>query len=485
MEHQKSGKIETAAMKAGVSRKTAAKYIGDGRLPSERCAPRDWRTRPDPFAAHWPEMEARLREAPELEAKALFEWMGEQHPGVYEPGQLRSFQRRLKQWRVLWGPGKEIYFAQDHRPGMRMSTDFTWMNELHITIRGEAFEHLLCHSVLSYSNWQWATICSSESFLSLQAGVQAALLKLGHVPAEHWTDHSTAATHEVAGDSDGRRDFNKSYRDLMEHLGMTPRTIQRGKPNENGDVESQNGVLKRRIKQHLLLRGTPDFDSQDLYRRFLEDVLHRANAPRRDHLGEELAAMRPFVAQLLPAYVEQRVRVSRYSTLQHDRKMYSVSSRLIGEEVTVRRYEEHLEVYYDGHLQERMPRLKGEKDHAINYRHIIEWLVRKPGAFQSYRFRQELFPTEVFRRSYDRLREACSERTADVEYLRILRQAARTMQTQTEQVLLELERRDLVPRWNLVLEFWPQPETLLPDLVALTADLNDYDSLFQGVEICS
>jgi hypothetical protein len=270
----------------------------------------------------------------------------------------------------------------------------------------------------------------------------------------------------------------------MAHLAMTPRTIQPGKPHENGDVESLNGALKRRIEQHLLLRGSRDFDCQDAYRRFLEEVLHRANARRREHLAEELALMRPFTAALLPAYVQERTRVSRYSTFQHDRKMYSVPSRLIGQEVVVRRYEEHLEVYYAGTLQERMPRLKGDKDHAINYRHIIEWLVRKPGAFRGYRFRQELFPGEPFRRAYDRLREACPERTADVEYLRILRQAARTMQSQTEEVLLELERRQLVPRWNTVMEFWPQPEAAIPSLEPLAADLDSYDSLFEGAEGC-
>jgi transposase InsO family protein len=442
----------------------------------ERC----WRTRPDPFAGHWAEVEAKLKEAPTLEGKAFFTWLCERYPGVYDEGQLRSFQRRLRQWRAQSGPEKEVYFAQEHRPGVRLSTDFTWMGRLGITLRGEPFAHLLCHSVLAYSNWEWATICGSESFLSLQAGVQAALLRLGHVPAEHWTDHSTAATHEVEGDAEGRRDFNRRYRDLMEHLGMTPRTIQPGRPNENGDVESLNGALKRCLEQHLLLRGRRDFEDQEAYRRFLEEVMTRANARRLERLREELAAMRPFTATLLPAYVEERARVSRYSTFQHDRKMYSVPSRLIGEEVTVRRYEEHLEVYYAGTLQERMPRLKGEKDHAINYRHIIEWLVRKPGAFRGYRFRQELFPGAAFRRAYDRLCEACPERTADLEYLRILRQAARTMQSQTEEVLLELERRDLTPRWNLVLEFWPTPKTELPDLAPYAADLHSYDSLFVG-----
>jgi hypothetical protein len=256
-----------AALKAGMTRKTASKYLHK-EWPLEPKEDRDWRTRENPFETHWPQVEARLQGAPELEAKALFEWLCERYPGRYTVGQLRTFQRHLKRWRALHGPDKEVYFAQVHPPGGRLSTDFTWMNSLRITIRGDPFAHLLCHRVLSYSNGEWATICQRESVLAMRHGLQAALLRLGHVPREHWTDHSTAATHEVAVKEKAGRGFNRSYLDLMSHFGMEPHTIQVKKPHENGDVESQNGHLKRRLDQHLLLRGHRDFESVEEYRRF-------------------------------------------------------------------------------------------------------------------------------------------------------------------------------------------------------------------------
>jgi len=280
MEYQKSGQIQMAALKAGMTRKTAAEYVHDGRLPSERNGERDWRTRADPFEAHWAQAEAMLREAPELEAKALFAWLGEQHGGRYDEGQLRTFQRHVRRWRALYGPEKEVYFPQEHRPGVRMETDFTCLNSLDMTIRGEPFEQWLCHSVLTYSNWQWGTLCLSESLLALRKGLQAALVRLGHVPAEHWTDNTTAATHELSGDAQGRRGFNGSYLKLVEHFGTDPHTINRSEPHENGDIESANGVLKRRLKQHLLLRGSQDFDAADGIRRFIEEVFHKANRGR-------------------------------------------------------------------------------------------------------------------------------------------------------------------------------------------------------------
>src|SRR5690348_2166412 len=99
-EMTKHGEIGHAAMKAGMDRKTARKYVRAGKLPSEMAAPRDWRTREDPFAEHWSEVEARLRETPQLEAKTLFAMLVDKYPGRYEEGQLRTLQRRVQAWRA-------------------------------------------------------------------------------------------------------------------------------------------------------------------------------------------------------------------------------------------------------------------------------------------------------------------------------------------------------------------------------------------------
>jgi hypothetical protein len=484
MEYQKSGEVGMAALKAGMHRETAGKYLSGGLLPSQQRMGRDWLTRPNPFEGHWAEVAAMLADAPELEGKALFEWMCEQYPGVYHDGQVRTFQRHVRRWRALYGPAKEVYFQQQHVQGVRMETDFTCMNALAITIGGEPFDHLLCHDVLTYSNWEWATICHSESLLALRNGLQAALVQLGHVPEQHWTDHSTAATHELGGDERGRRGFNVGYLKIMDHFGIAPHTINRRQPHENGDVEAANGALKRRIKQHLLLRGSRDFEDRQAYRLFVESVLHKANTRRRKRLLEELNAMKVLNVALLPDYIEEKTSVTRWSTIQTDRRIYSVPSRLIGETVRVQRYENSVEVLLAGQHQLSMPRLTGERTHSINYRHIVEWLLRKPGAFGHYRFRADLFPSLRFRRAYDRLCEVCTPRTADIEYLRILRQAARTMQSDVERVLGELEQRGIVPRWAVLMEFWPTPETArLPDMEPMCVRLSDYDQLLSAKEV--
>ena len=158
-EFNKHGQIEKAGLKAGMNRKTAAKYLVLGCLPSDQRSPRTWRTRTDPFAEVWSEVVAKLAEAPELEALALFEELLERQDGKFTPGQLRTFQRRVKEWRAREGPDKAVFFQQEHRPGEAAQTDFTWATELEVTIASVPFPHMLCHFVLPYSNWERATVC--------------------------------------------------------------------------------------------------------------------------------------------------------------------------------------------------------------------------------------------------------------------------------------------------------------------------------------
>jgi transposase InsO family protein len=245
-----------------------------GKLPSELREPRAWRTRPDPFEGDWLEIAQRLRDAPELEAKALFEDLLERYPDRYQPGHLRTFQRRLKQWRASEGPETGVFFPQEHRPGEAFQTDFTWATKLGVKIGGEPFVHMLCHVVLPYSNWEWVTICRSESLAALRRGVQEAVFRLGRVPAYHQTDNSTAATHNLTS---GKRVFNDDYVNFIRHLGMEPRTIAVGEKNQNGDVEALHGALKRRLKQHLILRASSDFQSVEEYEAWLVQIIEKAN----------------------------------------------------------------------------------------------------------------------------------------------------------------------------------------------------------------
>ena len=162
------------------------------------------------------------------------------------------------------------------------------------------------------------------------------------------------------------------------------------------------------------------------------------------------------------------------------RNTYSVPSRLIGESVRVHVYEQRLEVYHGGVLQLEAERLRGEGGHHIDYRHVIWSLIRKPGAFARYRYREDLFPSLTFRRAYDALIERLDAWKADIEYLRILHLAASTMESEVERALVELLDARQCPDADAVKRAVAPQRIEVPEMEVPTVDLSSYDGLLAG-----
>jgi len=480
-ERSKGSTQEQAAAKANLnSRKTVWKYEQLGIYPSELKRLREYRTRSDPFEEDWGEVEALLEKASELEAKTLFEWLCEQKPGKYQEGQLRTLQRRVSTWRAL-NSRELLTLEQVHQPGEVMQTDGTWMNELGITIKGQEFPHMLIHSVLPYSNWEWGRVVQSESLLAIRLGVQSALVKLGHVPKIHQTDNTTAATHKLGPEtreqSTDERGFNAEYLQLMVHFGIEPRSIHLDSPNENGDIESSNGSFKRAVKQHVLLRGSCDFESLEDYEAFVWQIMEKRNALRSERLAEELAVMRPLTVEPWPQMRELRPRVNRAGIIRVCNNGYSVPSGLKGKQITVRIYEWQIEVWYAGQCVETLPRLTGIKKYHINYRHVIDTLLRKPGGFRNYRYRQELFPSSVFRQAWEYLNQRFLPRKADMAFLRILKLAASGLESDVAAVLEELLAAKTAWNDQTVAERVQPLQAHIPNLEQQPVNLSEYDRL--------
>jgi len=487
MKERSQGKTQQqAAVKVNLrSRKTVQKYEQLGQLPSELKASRGYRTRSDPFEKDWAEVESKLAAAPELEAKAIFEWLCERNGTHYQEGQLRTLQRRISNWRVLNG-NPTLTLDQTHHPGEVLQSDGTCMNDLEVTLQGEPFDHILFHSVLPYSNWEWGRVVQSESLLSIRLGLQSTLLKLGYVPQAHQTDHTSAATHKLGAadrQSSRERGYNEEYLQLLAHYGLEARTIHLSSPNENGDVESSNGGLKRAVKQHLLLRGSRDFESIAAYEIFLFDIMDKRNTVRQVKLDEEIAVMKPLTAKPWPQMRELNVRVGQNGILRVGSNGYSVPSGLKGKRATVRVYEWHIEVWYANQRIESMPRVPGAHHYQINYRHVIDSLLRKPGGFRNYRYRADLFPLDVFRQAWEVLNKHLPPRRADLTYLRILKQAALGLEAEVAQALsLLLDQDPGQTLWDektiTELTGVMTPPQCIPVLALPPVNLSLYDQLF-------
>ena len=475
------------ARRLRMSQKTIRKYREAGLLPSQIQRPkRSYRTRPDPLEEFWEEIEERLEHDSRLKPYAILDWLKQKYnspegvPRVTDSIR-RTLERRVQRWKLEHGVEQEVMFPQVHHAGDVIAFDFVVMNSLKITIGGKPFDHRLFHAVFTYSNWEYVHLCHSESFEALSTGLQDALHRAGGVPRRVRSDSLSAAVNNLSDD----REFAASYRDLLEYYGLQGHRINVRKPHENGDVESSHGHFKDALDQALRLRESRDFDSVDNYVTFVRQLTARRNGSREKRFCEEAAALNPLPPQRRNTCTSVPVTVKSDSIIRVKRNVYSVSSKYVGLTLEVRIQQDHLELWYGNQCVERMPRQFGQGKEAIDFRHVIDSLVRKPGAFVNYKYVNHMYPTTRFRMAYDQLLSSTTEASAVRQYLKILHAAKH-------------EGLDLVDdtlRWFLatgkpihaddVLKFVTAKQTLPgPTDVRVDApDLSVFDSLLQHKDV--
>jgi hypothetical protein len=474
-ERRKGMNQKQAAARAGMSERTARKYERAGALPSALKRPHEWPTRSNPFEEDWPWVVEQLERDPALQSTTLFALLCQRHPDRYRPTQDRTLRRHIARWRALHGPEKDIIFEQVHTPGERAQSDFTHMDDLGVTIAGEPFPHLIYHFVLTYSNVEAASICFSETFEALAEGIEKALWHIGGVPQQHRTDHLSAAVRHLRQPE--KEEWTVRYQALMAHYGMHPTWNNVGIAHENGDVEQSHHRFKEAVDQALRVRASRDFATRAAYDHFVQNLIHKRNQTRAEKFSAEKATLRPLPSRELAPCKELRVAVSQFSTITVATNRYSVPSRLIGSTILVRVRSEHLEGYVGTTRVFEIPRLIGKHHHRIDYHHVIHSLVRKPGAFAAYRYRDELFPTTTFRQAYDRLVSGAGER-ANREYVRILHLAATTSEAEVETALQLVLEEHKLPSFLTVRDLVQVPTMrTVPTLSTPELNLGSYDQL--------
>ena len=151
----------------------------------------------------------------------------------------------------------------------------------------------------------------------------------------------------------------------------------------------------------MLLRDSYDFDSIEAYQKWLEAVVRSHNKRNAKKVIEELASLQPLPSLKAANYSVISAKVSTSSTIQVTTSLYSVPSSLIGSFIQVHQYHDHLECYLGSKFIIRLERVfgQGKKRRAkcIDYTHVIDSLIKKPGAFYNYQHREALFPNDIYR----------------------------------------------------------------------------------------
>ena len=403
-----------AAAKASISPTTAYRLEQDHQLPSHKQKTRS-RRRPDPLAEFFDaEVVPMLTAAPDLRAVTIFEEMKRRHVNLPE-GVRRTLERRIRSWRALHGADQEVVFRQVHEPGRMGLSDFTDMAELGVTIAGDRLDHRLYHFRLAYSGFEHAhVILGGESFVALAEGLQNALWAAGGAPREHRSDSLSAAFRNLA--KDAREDLTRRYDALCADYGMEPTRNNRGVAHENGAIESPHGHLKSAVRDALLLRGTNDFGDLVAYRRFIGEIVSRQNARQTKRIEAERPALQALPGQRSPDYEETVVTVTSSGGFLLKKVFYTVPSRLIGHRLRVRLRDDRLDLFIGGTPLMTLTRGRataaGKHGHVVDYRHVIHALRRKPMALLNLVYRDQLFPRDAYRLTFEWLLEKTGEKPA-------------------------------------------------------------------------
>ena len=485
MSERKQGHTQpAAAAKAALSERTGRR-IDTGQLSTETNKKRRWRTRQDPLADVWTqELVPLLEDNPSLLPATLFDYLCDNYHGRYDNKILRTLQRRIKSWKAMHGPAKDVMFRQIKVPGRLGLSDFTWLKDATITLNGVVFKHLLYHYRLAFSGWCYVKVnCGGESYTALSTGLQNAFWRSGGVPLEHRTDSLSAA---YINQSEKEK-LTERYQDLCRHYGVKATRNTPGLSHENGAIESPHGHLKRRICQALLLRGSDDFRSLEEYQLFIDGIVSKINQRCLSRFKEERTVLQALPKRRTHDYAEHRVLVSSTSSFDLKRVTYTVPSRFVGERLYVQLHDERL-VLFHGHEQvvvlPRVYATKQQRGRSVNYKHVIDALARKPQAFRYSQLRDDLLPTPDYKLIWRHVDETLLAHDACRYIVRLLLLAANQNCEAAlgRYVLQKIEQGNLPSALQCAQRFGDAAE-VIPLITANQHPLVDYDQLLTDPEV--
>ncbi len=320
-------------------------------------------------------------------------------------------------------------------------------------------------------------ICGGESFTALSTGLQNALWRSGGVPLEHRTDSLSAAFNNLTE----KEQLTTRYHDVCRHYRFKATRNTPGQSHENGAIEAAHGHLKRRITQALLLRGSNDFAALEDYQAFIEGIVSKINRQCCARFEQERLYLQALPKRRTQDYAEHRVLISSSSTFDLKRVTYTMPSQFIGERLYIQLYDERLGLFHGHEKVLVLPRayaLKTQRGRQVDYRHIIDSLVKKPQAFRHSQLRDNLLPTPDYQQTWRYFDDTLPAHNACRYIVRLLHLAA-TEQCESalgRYVLKHIEHGELPSELQCRKRFTGDA-TVVPLIAAKQHSLGEYDQL--------
>ena len=468
-----------AAAKAGISERSARRI--DKHELQPKTEERSWRTRPDPLTEVWESIVVPiLQKDSEITPVGIFDHLCEYHSDAFTASSRRTLERRIGKWRHLYGPSKDVVFLQAHHYGELGIADFTHIKSP-VTIAGEPLKHMLFHYRMPASGWAFAqVIYGGESFAAFSDGLQNAFIAAQGVPQKLRTDSLSAAYKNESN----KDDFTDRFAELAQHYGFTATRNNRGIAHENGAIESPHGHLKAQLEQALRIRSSYDFKTRDEYETFICELVERRNRRVSDKYKLEQRQLQPLPRNTSVNYSEIYVTVTRTSTIVIKRVTYTVPSRLIQSRLLVRVYDNRLTLFL-GHEQvlelERVYSARNSRARSVNYKHVIDALVKKPRAFRQSQLRDDLLPNDNYKAIWQHVDETLPADEACfyiVKLLHLAKQSGR--ERQLEQYVLDGINQRQLPTIRDCESRFLVVVPILPTLKVTQHSLHAYSCMIPG-----
>jgi transposase len=451
----------------GVSRRSVIRYLKDGEIPQYSRKTKS--NRRDPLVDFYQDVKSKLELNPKLPLNELYEYIAEKG---YQ-GSERTLRRKTQKLRIKL-KNKEVYFQREVHPGEVMEGDFT---EFYVQIGGKKKKVYLWVTTLPFSNSYFATPYYHCSFEEFADGSVKAFQEFNGIAEKYRLDNMRPAVSKIL--SGKNRLVTSRYSQFQKHYDFKQDFCNAGKGNEKGNVEANNKFIKKKINAQILINNL-SFSNLEAFKEFVWELCRKHNQMESVNSKFMKEQLMPLPASPFKCFRTEVVSINKYSlfSLEKTGHMYSVPSKFIGLSLEIRLYPDKLEIIFDGDIICSHKRIYGPRGLvAVMPEHVIEGLIKKPGAMKDWKYRNVLFERPVWKNFYKKLIEKGGKDKDYLKCLKLINQHGRDVVTVAMELSLEggesLSAKSLTEIINNNMEN-------IYNLNPLEVDLNHYDDFLKG-----
>ena len=287
-----------------------------------------------------------------------------------------SVKQQVADWKKEHGP-REVYILQEPKTGER--AEFDW-GRVDLCIGGEWSKYHSAGMVLNHSLYRVSRLYSRETLLEvIQAHIEF-FNEIRAVPPRMVYDQMSTVYNSKT------KQINERFLEFATHYGFTPVICNPGSPQEKGTDEQSIGYVRRMAFAERTSFETLEEANAWLKQRLLEinsSSVHRRDLTPIEGLEQERPALQPLTVLEFSNYILLRAAISKYSFDTCDTNYYSVPDTYLPRHITLRLYENTIELLDGDTIIATHQRRRGKKEYCLDIAHFVKTFHRKPGAIRN------------------------------------------------------------------------------------------------------